>query len=215
MDFLLLQLADSAFPASGFVHSAGLEAAFQFGQAKTGGAVRLFLEGLLEHASKSALPFVAAAATAPDTLEALDRDADLRIVSPAQNRASRAQGRTFAGAARASFPEVEAFLARTPTHYLHHAPVFGAVVATLGVSAPEAGGLFLHGALRGALGAAVRLGLIGPHEAQELQRGLAPLATRLSAAGIARAVADAASASPLHDLYPMLHTRLYSRLFQS
>jgi urease accessory protein UreF len=61
----------------------------------------------------------------------------------------------------------------------------------------------------------VRLGRIGPLEAQAIQRQLAPLLDAARAVGRAIALGDLAQTAPLADLYLGLHDQLYSRLFQS
>ena len=60
----------------------------------------------------------------------------------------------------------------------HLAPMFGASLAALGVGTDEVQALHLYVALRGVASAAVRLGVVGPHEAQRLQRGVTAHARR-------------------------------------
>ena len=74
--------------------------------------------------------------------------------------------------------------------------------------------LFLHAALRGVASAAVRLGVVGPAEAQRLHSKLHPLLEDV-ADGSHADVERAAQISPLADLLQGAHDRLYSRLFQS
>jgi len=60
----------------------------------------------------------------------------------------------------------------------------------------------------------VRLGVVGPLQAQELLAGLAGAARRVLAAADP-APEEAASSAPLLDLLQGHQDRLYSRLFQS
>src|SRR5258705_145761 len=60
-DWLLWQLADSAFPTGGFAHSAGLEAAWQHGEIRTAAELRQWLVSSLDQVAGTALPFVNAA----------------------------------------------------------------------------------------------------------------------------------------------------------
>ena len=90
----------------------------------------------------------------------------------------------------------------------------GAVAARLGVALPDARRLYLFLQLRGIVSAAVRLGLVGPLEAQGVQAGLANVA-EAAAAGADAAPEDAAQTTPLLDLYQGHQDRLYSRLFRS
>ena len=81
--------------------------------------------------------------------------------------------------------------------------------------ASDARRLFLFHAVRGMLSAAVRLGVVGPLEAQELLARLAPEAEAALEATAALAPEDAAGSTPLLDLLQGHQDRLYSRLFQS
>jgi urease accessory protein len=93
--------------------------------------------------------------------------------------------------------------------------VFGAIARALGLGRGEAQQLFLFVALRGVLSAAVRLGRIGPLEAQAAQHALAPVCARALDEARGLGIDDAAQTAPLHELWGALHDRLYSRLFQS
>jgi len=75
--------------------------------------------------------------------------------------------------------------------------------------------LHLHLTLRGVVSAAVRLGLVGTHQAQALQAALAPALDEVLSTCGAFGVEDLAQTAPLLDLFAATHDRLYSRLFQS
>lgn len=220
----LLQLADATFPSGGFAHSGGLEA-----RVMLGGALDLeaYLDATLRQVVRAQVPFVRAAARAvagadPGAplagIAALDAACDVTLLAPPTNRASRAQGRALARAAAAAFGAPGARLARYATlgeGPAHQAPVFGALAALAGLDADAAATAFAHGTLRTALSAAVRLGLLGPLEAQLLHAERLPaLARRLEAA---RDVApeDVAQTDPLLELFAGLHDQLETRLFQS
>ncbi len=64
----------------------------------------------------------------------------------------------------------------------HLAPLFGATAAKLGASRAETQELTLHLALRSVLSAAVRLGVVGPHEGQRMHHASAPLLDEVLAA---------------------------------
>jgi urease accessory protein len=219
MDLLILQLADSAFPTGGFAHSAGLEAAYQHGEIRTTAEVRAFVRWTLAQAGRGALPLVLAAHGDVDRLPELDDLCDAFLTNPVVNRASRLQGRAWL-AATARVLDRDA-LRRLVTvvgeHNLapHHAPVFGAILSALDVTADRTARLFLFTTARTVLSAAVRLGIVGTHEAQQLQADVAEIIDRVNDRSAALTLDDLAQAAPLVDLWQAGHDRLYSRLFQS
>ena len=91
MNFLLWQLIDSGFPAGGFAHSAGLEAALQHGHVADGAGVEAFARHSLAQMGRGALPLVTAAYGDPGNLPEFDRLMDVFLSNPIANRASRAQ----------------------------------------------------------------------------------------------------------------------------
>jgi urease accessory protein len=215
----VLQIADSAFPTGGFAHSGGLEAAMQHGRARTAEGLDAYVREHLWNVGWASLPFLTAAFDAPGDVWALDAWADATIISHVANRASRTQGRTFLATCAQIFdePPVLAMASRARTREVsaHLAPVFGASLAALGAARHEAQALHLYVALRGVASAAVRLGVVGPHEAQRLQRRHSRTLDAVLAACENVAPDDAATAFPLLDLMGATHDRLYARLFQS
>lgn len=212
--WLLLQLVDGAFPSGGFAHSAGLEPSLHL---RGVGDLEPFVEEVLWNTGRSALPFVRSAAEAPLRLPELDALFDAACTSHVANRASRAQGRAFAGAACRIYErdDVRDIGEHARSGPAHHAPIFGALFGTLGIGSIDAERAWLHGVMRGVLSAAVRLGAIGPLEAQQVQASRAVVLDRIVASCRHLGVDDAASSAPLVELFGAMHDRLDGRLFQS
>jgi urease accessory protein len=210
-DWLLWQLADSAFPAGGFAHSGGLEAAWQHGEVRNASELAALLETSLRQFGHASLPFVCAAHDDPGQLGALDQWCDAFITNHVANRASRLQGRAFLSSTEKIFPGRS--LVRPPCG--HFAPVFGAVARTLGLERSRAARLFFFLHLRGLIAAAIRLGIVGPMEGQALQDRLSLAACEIMTQCDTLPVTQAAQTAPLLEIWQGTQDRLYSRLFQS
>jgi len=215
----ILQIADSAFPTGGFAHSSGLEAAMHLGEAATPERLDAYLQNLLWNAGNASMPYVAAAYDRPSDVWTLDARIDAFLTSHVANRASRTQGRSFVATCARVFDEPELGLlgaqSRAREVKVHFAPVLGAATAALALGRRDALALYLFLTLRGAASAAVRLGIVGPYEAQRVQqRHGSTMDTVLERCASLRPE-QAATTAPLPDLFGATHDRLYARLFQS
>ena len=217
--WLLAQLADSAFPAGGFAHSSGLEAAWQLGFVAAGDSLDRYLIAQLHQSSRLLMPFVVASHRAPDRLTEYDRLCDALLSNHVARRASAAQGQALLMAASRAFAseEVCAMVRRVKEQGLpgHFAPVLGACGTRLGLDEENTARLFLFLCLRGLVSAAVRLGVVGPLEGQAVQWRLSREAESCLVAAADATVEDATQTAPLLDLLQGAQDRLYSRLFQS
>jgi urease accessory protein len=218
-DWLLWQLADSAFPAGGFAHSGGLEAAAQQGEIRSAAELASFIHTSLEQAGQAALPFVSEAFCEPHRFAEIDRLCDVFLSNHVANRASRSQGRSMLLAVERAFamPSLRALRGRVLAGKLpgHLAPVFGAVTRQLEIDHTSALRLFLFLVLRALVAAAVRLGIIGPLDGQRMQSHLAFLAEQVQCRCKELRANDAAQTAPLLDVLHGAHDRLYSRLFHT
>ena len=225
-DFLLWQLADSAFPTGGFAHSSGLEAAWQHGEVRNRDELASYLEASLYQLGHAALPFVTAAYDQPERLAEFDQLCDAFTTNHVANRASRAQGRALLSAVERIFPERRSSLRLSDSSSyhrsgsetgapLHFAPVFGAVMRGLEIPKQTISRLFFFNHLRSVLAAAVRLNIVGPMEAQTMQHRASTKAEQVITRCELLKLDDLAQTAPLLDLWQGAQDRLYSRLFQS
>jgi urease accessory protein len=210
-NWLMWQLADSAFPAGGLAHSNGLEAAVEQGLVTNGASLEPFIAVALGQCVRGTLGFVRAAWRTPAKFDQIDHQCDLFLNNHVTNRASRAQGRAFLAAATRIFATPAAIqlteklrASRSPNHL---APVFGLVLASLPISEQETQSLFLFVFVRGCISSAVRLGVVGPLEGQRIQSRIQVESKTLDLYPIQTA--------PVLDLLQGTQDRLYSRLFQS
>lgn len=218
-DWLLWQLADSAFPTGGFAHSGGLESAFQHGLVRTRAELLDWLQAALQQLSRSSLLFVAAAYDQSQSFHQIDCLCDAFTSNHVANRASRLQGNAFLNSCHRAFgaPPLAVLRQRVREFNLagHFAPLFGTVTHVLGVERIAALRLFVFGQMRGWISSAVRLNIVGPLEAQSLQSQIAPLAERTLIESLQYDLESLAQNAPLIDLLQGAQDRLYSRLFQS
>ena len=212
MSWLTWQLVDSAFPAGGFAHSFGLEAAWQQGEVGAASLPAFVREGVTQ-AGHGGLPFVLEAHSKGEaiSLAVIDARCDAFLRNPVANRASRVQGKAWLGAASRAFPQLDV----RPAGHRHFAPLFGVTMAAVGVEREETARMFLFGVARGTFSAAVRLGIVGTNEGQRMLAECAPHLDSIIRRCGDLAIDDAAQTSPLIDLWQASHDRLYSRLFQS
>ncbi len=212
-DFLLWQLADSAFPTGGFAHSGGLEAAWQHDAVRTRLDLVSFLEASLQQVGWNALPLVRAAYAQPERLAEWDEVGEAFTSNHVANRASRGQGRALWATAQKIFPR--AGFPPAPPVFGHLAPTFGVVFRHLNIDLETTVRLFVFNHLRSLMAAAVRLNIVGPMEAQALQHRLGPAAEAVCAKSASCTVDDLAQTSPLLEIWQGAQDRLYARLFQS
>jgi urease accessory protein len=218
-DWLLWQLADSAFPTGGFAHSGGLEAAWQHGELRNRADLKTFIEASLRQFGQGSLPFMLAACDAPEEFSMLDQLCDCFLSNHVANRASRLQGQALLASAERIFSAPALNHLRQSTIQqpspCHLSPVFGIVVGSLDIERIHASRLFIFLHLRGLTASAVRLGIVGPMEAQSLQHQCGPFAEAVRIRSQHLTAQDIAQTAPLLEIWQGAQDRLYSRLFQS
>jgi len=213
--WLLWQLADSAFPAGSFGHSGGLEAPSQLGEVTSSCLLENYVRSALQQLTRASLPFVLDSHAAPARFADLDQLCDTFLSNRVANRGSRLVGKSFIVAAEQSFRSAALTNFRNTASFAHFAPVFGVVARLLEVDRPSTARLFPFINVRGLLASAVRLGIVGPLEAQRLQFKLSSIAESTAQASLQFTTADIAHTAPLLDIWQGAHDRLCSRLFQT
>jgi urease accessory protein len=215
-DFVLWQLADSAFPTGGFAHSAGLEAAWHHGELRDETELESFLDASLLQFGHGSFPFMTAAYRQPARLNEFDRIFDTFSLNHVANRASRAQGRAYFTTTRRIFGLSELEIAhKEQPPFFHLAPVSGFITRSLEINLDSACGLFVFQHLRGLIASAVRLGVVGPLQGQAIQHRMQSRAKEVLLRCRDLSISRISQTSPLLDLWQARHDSLYSRLFQS
>ncbi|MFF8103304.1 urease accessory protein UreF [Streptomyces sp. NPDC016640] len=219
----LLVLADGRFPAGGYAHSGGMEAAVASHSVHDTASLEAFCRGRLHTAGLTAAGLAAAAATGHDLL-ALDEAADARTPSPALRQVARRLGRQMLRAARATWPSPDLDqLARNRPQGVHQPVVLGATARSAGLTPLDAARCTAYENVSGPATAAVRLLSLDPLDAtallarlsgeiDDVARTAADAATRIPADGVS---ALPAASAPLLDIIGERHAARTVRLFAS
>ncbi|WP_370150129.1 urease accessory protein UreF [Streptacidiphilus sp. EB129] len=227
----LLVLTDGRFPAGGYAHSGGCEAAVKAGRVHDAASLRAFCTGRLHTAGLTAAALAAAAAGRRIDPLLLDDAADARTPSPALRAASRRLGRQLIRAARAVWPDpaLDRLVGDRPRG-AHQPVVLGLTAAAAGLGPAGAASAAAYESVAGPVTAAVRLLGLDPFQATAVLARLAPDLAEVTAHAV-RAAAEAAVAvetvgdagvdalpaasAPLLDLYAEQHAAWPVRLFAS
>jgi urease accessory protein len=223
--YALLQIADSLFPSGAFAHSYGLEGLLQHGDPMDGAAIQAMVaeiwtahylrsDGLLGlHAHR--------AMAAGDLGQVCDADRRLHAMKLARElrEASRSTGRSFLAEASGVFPSPHLAalraLVEAGTSPGHHAIVFQATAAALGVHEHESCIAWGYQVIAQMVAALLRLGVLGHRAATSVIATLQHSVEDGIRSVRELEVTDVASFAPRLEIASMRHERQYSRLFRS
>lgn len=217
-EYIQWQLADSSFPTGGFAHSGALESAWRHGLIEREN-MNVFCQDIVMQTALQTGPFVVATCQMPQRIRSLDAIYHTMCASHIARRASTLQGRALLLSADRAFNLAE-LRELQASHAVgefnaHFGPVFGTACGLLNIEPLAAVRLLLFGAVRQAISAAVRLGIIGSLESLPMLHAMAAQLDQAAACAMNRPPEDAAMPCPLLDIWHSSHDRLYSRLFQS
>ena len=168
----------------------------------------------------SAVPLVRRIHAVADHVTAfieLDDEWDVFLSNHVANAASRSMGKALLMTVANGFAS-DALRQLEPLRHseaCHAVPVFGLVTKVLGIGITDACEMLLFTTVRDLCSSAVRLGLLGPTQAQEMQAQFAATVTDALALAANRDYSQPVNAHPMQDHAQGLHDHLYSRLFHS
>ncbi len=219
----LFQITDSAFPLGGFAFSYGLESMAKLGLIRDVAEFKKYLSNVLAQISSSEMPFLNSAYnSAAERYEALIpvfEGIDAFMTVPCIRKGSITQGRSLLQIVKAIYPDhdFDQFIQWLRQHELptHFAPVFGFAFRKIGFSHAEALSAYAYIALRDQTSAAIRLGLLGPHEAQAILRETLGCVDKTIDRVTDLSYDQAFKVAVALEIAQAHHPNLYSRLFQN
>lgn len=218
----LLQITDSGFPTGGFSHSGGYEAALKQGHMKDMKQFRTFVRCMLENTGSSSLPFVKAAyvgSSDPSRIEYIDKFCEACLNNHVANRASIQQGKSLISTSSVAFPDGRIKQLKSMINASqvkgHHAIMFGCLCAYLNITLNDCLEVYMYNTSRTIMASAVRLGTLGPLEAQRIQYQFQQSIGSIIERNIECPIEETAITYPLVDIIHSTHDLLFARLFVS
>lgn len=219
----LLQITDSSFPIGGYAFSSGLESMAKLGLIRDFPTFRRYLGNVLTNIVSAELPFVRSALRSyhagDNEYIHVFRFFDAFLTVPTIRKASLIQGRSLLKVMRSAYPaypfaEVHAALLDNGLA-LHFAPTFGVAATVLDLSQEHAVTGYCFMCMRDQIYSAVRLGILGPNEAQRLLGEYMDQFERVIASAPELTYDQAYKSCSVLEIAQAHHERLYTRLFQS
>ncbi|XP_071945120.1 uncharacterized protein [Antedon mediterranea] len=218
----LLQIVDSGFPTGGFSHSLGYESAVKHGHIRSKKQLTEFVITVLENIGSSSLPLLCEAYKQSGDMSkiiALDEYTEACLSNHIANRSSVQQGKSLIASSSETFKDKRMLNIKDNIQsgkVKGHQPVmYGCVCSFLNISLEDALISFLFSSLRTILASSVRLGDMGPLEAQRIQFELQACLPNIIERNKDKTVDDVCLSNPLADIFQNSHDLLFSRLFYS
>ncbi|MDX7953005.1 urease accessory UreF family protein [Lichenihabitans sp. Uapishka_5] len=212
----LLSWTSPSFPVGAFTYSHGLETAADEGRIADAATLADWLDGLLRHGAARNDGILAAAAWQAREAVALASLNDLALaLCPSRERhlESAGQGKAFAAAIRAAWPE--AVPAWPASGDLAYPVAYGSACGRAGIPLGAALEALAHGFVANLVSAAIRLGVVGQTGGLRVLAGTVPAVREIAAFAATATLDDLGGAAQQSDVAALRHETLYSRLFRS
>jgi urease accessory protein len=221
----LMQLSDSFFPSGLFTLSHGLESLVQSGQVRSRQDLVTYLR-LLLHQRVASSDLVALNVAHHhshmdhwDQVRAVDHTLYAYTLLQSARTAQQKSGQALAMVAHSTWPDAQLDVLQADIAHQRmpglHAVVFAVVARAAGLDAESAAFAYLHSWLTGLVGAALRLGLIGHLQGQQIIQTLAPEIEQAIHQSRDRTLDDLWAWTPTLDIAQMGHRHLSQRLFSN
>ena len=219
----MMQLSDSFFPTGSFTFSHGLESLVQTGKISSAPDLTSFLQLLL--LNKVGVSDVVALlhsyrGSQDGNLEAV-KQADCQLYAQTaiaklrETQSKSGRGLLMMISSTWQDKRLDALNreAAMGNIYCLHPVVFGAIAPVVGLNDRDTVLAFLHSLVTSILGAAIRLGVVGHIQTQQILRPLAPVIERVWSTAKSMQLEQMWSCTPEMDIAQMQHSKLSQRLF--
>ena len=219
----MMQLADSFYPTGSFTLSHGIETLVQTGRVKSMQQLQTFLQLLLTKKVGTtdvvALIHSHRGSSQNDItkIHEADRRLYLQTAIARSRETQRQSGRALLMVASNTWESniLDTLKQETAKGEIHclHPVIFGAVSAIIGMTKQDAVLAFLHSLVTSIISAAIRLGVVGHLQGQQVLLQLAPDIESVWLRASTMTLDQMRSGTPAIDLAQMQHAQLSQRLF--